>query len=177
MLQIKRIVRYNLPRYPRGGQYVYPPSTAGARVRDVAALLALAALIESCGDTSTGGVPLPPRSVSEASARQIITQVFTGRTIALDSSQVVTIPLSAADTLVLNVDGFNDSLQVGYEYVLGDDELQFPPAVCNTLDSLNESATPHILSIDPEVQRAAAEAHLQQVVQQFLDTLAAHGVI
>jgi hypothetical protein len=137
------------------------------------------ALIESCdkNGTSTGGVPQPPLYVSEASARQIITQVFTGRTIALDSSQVVTIPLSAVDTLVLNVDGFNDSLQVGYEYVYGDDELQYPPAVCNTLDSLNESATPHILTIDPEIRRAAAEEHLQQVVQQFLDTLAAHGVI
>jgi hypothetical protein len=177
MLQIKRITRYNLPRYPRGGQYICPPSTVGAKIRDVSALLALAALIESCDDHTTSGVPIPPNFISEVNARRVITNVFTARNIALDSNQVVTIPLDGVDTLVLNVDGFNDSLQVGYEYILWDDALEFTPAVSSVLDSLNHHATPHVLTVDAEPRGANAEAHLQQVVQQFLDSLGAHGVI
>ena len=175
MLQIKRIACYGLPRYPRGGQYVMPSKSTVAMVRETAALLALAALVESCDNPS--GAPMPPRYVSEASARQAIGQVFAGRNLALDTSQVVRVPLDGVDTLVLNVDGFNDSLQVGYEYILWDDREQFTPPVCKTLDSLNLVATPHILTVDAEADRVGAEARLQLIVNQFLDSLAAHGVI
>ncbi len=177
MLQITKITQYARPKYPHGGQYVCPPSTAGARVRDAAALLSLVALLDSCGTEPTGGVPPPPQLLSEASARQIIKQVFTARSITLDTSQVVTIPLSPTDTLELNLDSFNDSLQVGYEYIYEGDNTEFTPAIRNTLDSLNEESMPHILTLDAETQRAAAEAHLQQVVNEFLDSLHAQGVI
>jgi len=177
MLQIKRIIRYDLPRYPRCGQYVCPPRSSGAFVRDAAALLALAALLDACDERPLGGVPVPPRYVSEIDARQIMNQVFADRDITLDSSQVVTIPIGVHDTLTLNVDGFNDSLQVGYEYILWDDQEQFTPDVSRTLDSLNLAATPHILTVDAELDKAGAEAHLQLVVQEFLDSLAAQGVI
>jgi len=177
MLQIKQITRYDFPRYPPCGQYVCPPSTTGGKVRDVVALLALAALLDACDERPLGGVPVPPKYVSEVDARQIINQVFIDRDITLDSSQIVSIPMGAHDTLTLNVDGFNDSLQVGYEYVYWDDQLQFTPPVCATLDSLNLASTPHILTVDAEPDKAGAEMHLQKVVEDFLDSLAEQGVI
>jgi hypothetical protein len=139
--------------------------------------LALAALLDACDEQPLGGMPVPPKYVSEVDARQIINQVFIDRDITLDSSQIVSIPMGAHDTLILNVDGFNDSLKVGYEYILWDDQEQFTPAVSRTLDSLSDSATPHILTVDAELDKAGAEAHLQTIVREFLDSLAEQGLI
>lgn len=176
MLQIKQITTYNLPRYPQCGQYVCPPRSSVALVRDAAALVAMAALLDSCMWHTTG-VPPPPEFVSEFNARQTIEKVFSSRGIALAADQLITVPGLNSDSLSLVVDGFNDSLQVGYEYVVDQDWVAFPSEVCDRLDSLNRTATPHITAIQAPWQAEDAEAYLRRVVEAFLDSLKSQGVI
>jgi hypothetical protein len=176
MLQIKQIARYDLPRYPKHGQYVYPPSTAGARVRDVAALLALAALIESCM-WHTAGIPPPVKYFSELEARKAIEGAFSARGIRLQADRTVVLPTADSDSLVLTIDGFNDSLQVGYEYVVDQDWSVFTSDVCHLLDSVNRTATPHIAAFQAQSPAEDSDKYLRRVAEAFLDSLKVQGVI
>jgi hypothetical protein len=176
MLQIKQIARYELPKYPRGGEYIHPPRTSAALLRDAAVLIAVATVLDSCVPPLMGKLALP-KYVTELDARQAIGEVFATQGVKLKPDRTVAVRFGQSDSLVLSIDGFNDSLQVGYEYVSVDDRAMFTPGVCARLDSLNRSASPHILTVDAEVQQDGAEAHLRQVVETFLDSLKAQGVI
>jgi hypothetical protein len=178
MLHIKQIDRYDLPRYPRGGQYVCPPRSSGAIARNSATLLMLGALLDSCGGwVPMGGMPIAPKCVSEERAREIIGNVFVARGIRLQADWTVAVPIGHADSLSLNADGFNDSLQVGYEYISSDDGPVFTNDARYWLNNLDHSASPHVLVLNEEVERAEALNHLQQMTEAFLDSLKVQGVI
>ncbi len=156
MLRITQISRYDLPRYPQGGQYVHPPRSSAAKVRDAAALSILAYALRSCGPWM-GGKPLPPKYVTEIEARLVIGEVFAARGIKLVADQAVTVPFSQSGSAKLVVDGFNDSLQVGYEYISIEDKPIFTDDVCRRLDNLNRDASPHIITLPTEVEGEDAE--------------------
>jgi hypothetical protein len=176
MLQIRRVDRYDLPRYPRYGQYVLPPNSTGAKVRDAVALVVVAASLESCIPPIMG-VPIHPYNVSELDARQTIDAAFAERGIKLSTDRSVAVPLSKKDTVKLEIDGYNDSLQIGYEYISYGDRAAFTSEVCYVLDKLKRTASPHIATLQPVVEGVDAQAHLRQIVAAFLDSLKAQGAI
>ena len=77
------------------------------------------------------------------------------------------------------VGSYNNSPRIGYEYTIYDDYATFTPQVTAALDSLSKAQGPYIEVID-EINRhehSNYEQFLENSMQQFIDTLRAHGVI
>jgi hypothetical protein len=171
MLEIRQIAKYNRARYPRHGEYVLPSKSVPHIVRDLAVLTALAALTETCGP------PPPPRFLSEYDARWIITQAFSNAGLSFREDTKVLVRLSGGNSTELNLDGYNDSLKVGYEYVSRGDRDEFTAEICRQLESSKYTSAPHVLTVDALLERESPQEHLEGVVKAFLDSLKAHGVI
>lgn len=177
-MKIKRVRRYRHARYPKG-QYrarVRPPkATKGASA------LLLLALTEACedgpfGTGQTGPPPVMPEMVTEAEARQLIKQVFTANGIQLQDD----FPLVfrwAADSLAFDVDGFNDSLQVGFEYVSEEEWGSFLSEPRAALADAAAGEGPHISVLGPQEQWEGYDTTLEAEVQAFIDLLRAQGII
>lgn len=176
MLKIKPVERYRNPRYPRGVYCECPDFISLSTPRGALTAAVMAFLLEACnGSGTTGPPPLPPEMVTESEARAIIDQVFAGNGISLTHDVDLNIETHPGDTVAINVDGFNDSLQVGYEYMDDRDYLTFTPEVRAALDSLVNESGPYVKSIDftPREQAALLEA----VAQEFIDSIRADGAI
>ncbi len=178
MLEITRLEIYDRARYPRFGHYVRPPKSIARVVRDVAPLAAMTALLESCSSNPpTGGVPEPPKLVTEAQARAVIDSAFASQDVTMRFDVDTTIHFAPNDSASLSLDGYNDSLKVGYEFVAGADSLTFTPEVCDKLDDSTYAMEPNILVMDGEYRLNDYHQRLELAVQNFLDSLRAHGVI
>jgi hypothetical protein len=181
VLTIRRVKRYRRARYPKGRYSDYTPPLPESLVkRGAISLFALAAL-ESLGCDSGNGVtgppPLPPDLVTENEARQIIEQVFVDNGVRLERDLPFILHLAADDSVTLDLDGYNDSLRVGYEYVLNQDGDAFTEPVWMALDSLANENGPYIDPIDAVDDVEGYSAVLRATVQEFIDTLKARGVI
>ncbi len=148
MLTIRRVKRYRKARYPRGRYSDYTPPLPESLVkRGAVSLFALAALeiarLRHWNGT-TGPPPLPPKLVTENEARQIIEQVFVDNGVQLERDLPFILHLAADDSVTLDLDGYNSSLRVGYEYVIENDWATFTPQVWNALDSLANENGPYI---------------------------------
>ena len=179
MLEIRRVRRYRKARYPRGRYVEYtPPLPASLVKRGAVSLFALAA-IESLGcDTgSTGPPPVWPGFVTENEARQVIEQVFAENGVQLERDLPLMLHLAADDSVALDLDGYNPSLRVGYEYVLGEDWQTFTLQVQNALDSLASEDGPYVKPVEAIEQVEDYSSILRATVQEFIDTLKAHGII
>ncbi|PWB71850.1 hypothetical protein C3F09_07405, partial [candidate division GN15 bacterium] len=171
MLEIIRLETYDRARYPRFGHYVRPPKSIARVVREVAPLAAITALLQSCSSGGpTSGVPEPPRLITEAEARAVIDSAFATEDIAMRSDVDTTIHFAPNDSASLSLDGYNDSLKVGYEYVGGADSLTFTPEVCDKLDDSTYTMEPSVLVMNNEYRIDDYHQRLELAVQNFLDS-------
>jgi len=179
-LEIRRLTRYTIAKYPRGQYREKAPVFAESLVKRGAVSLAMLALLESsaCDETgTTGPPPVMPKLVTENEARQIITQAFGTYGIDLHEDVGLMLHFGQNDSMQLTLDGFKSSLGVGYEYISGLDGEEFTPAVRNALDSLLDEQGPYITSIDAVETKQDYETILREAVDEFIDTLKAHGII
>ncbi len=185
MLRIRRLKRYRTARYPRRNYAPWKSGPAEDLLKRGGASLVLLSIIEAlgCGDVTTGTTgppPVRPDLMTENEARQIITQVFTNNGIVLDEDyRLVLQPYlpDMPDPVVLYIDGYNDSLRVGYEYVTGQDYDTFTRQVVDALSDSAETGGMHIKTVDEVFDFSSSREELEQIIESFMDTLRAQGVI
>lgn len=180
MLKIKQVRKYSLAKYPSGNYQGPQEHLLPELLRDSAMVAGMMLLVESCsGGGQTGPPPVLPDMVTESEARSIVNRVLQNNGITWQNDTPLTLSLGDGDTVHLVIDSYNDSLQVGYEYAADNDYATFTPQVTATLDSVAQAQGPYIKVID-EISRheySNYEQFLESTMQQFLDTLKAHGVI
>ncbi|MCX6832424.1 MAG: hypothetical protein NT028_09905 [candidate division Zixibacteria bacterium] len=178
MLEVKQVRKYSIAKYPSGNYQEPPGHLLPEFLKDSALAAAMMLLVESCG-TTTGGIPNAPEMVTETEARSIVNRVLQNNGITWQNDAPLTLSFGSGDTVHLVVDGYNDSLRVGYEYANDNDYATFTPRVTAALDSLAKAQGPYI-EVMGEINRyehSNYEQLLEMSMQQFLDTLRAHGVI
>ncbi|MBK7142756.1 MAG: hypothetical protein IPH75_11825 [bacterium] len=148
--------------------------------RNAVAIAALATLLESCIPIA-GKLPAPPM-LSEVDARATIVKAFASQNIALTPDQQLAIPLGSDDVAIVTADGYNDQLRIGFEYITSEDRHEFTEQVRQSIDKSNLEGPQHILTINAQpgclnTQDNSTEVHLRQVVNDFLASLRAQGVI
>jgi len=148
---------------------------------------ALLVLLESCdvgigitGDTGgtgvTGPPPVRPDFLTEHEARVIITNVFARNGITLAPDVALSLIDSQGDTTRVTLDGYNDSLRVGYEYAYEDEDLDtFTHNLIAQIDADAAGPGPYIKATYPYEERHAHD--LELLMEAFIDTLKAHGKI
>jgi hypothetical protein len=132
----------------------------------------LLSLLESCDSVGPGGEPPNnPKMVTEAEARMLIDTAFVQRGIRMIPDVRIGVP-GVKDSVSL--DGHNDSLKVGYDYVSSSETSSFSPAVRTALtaDSLR-----HVKIIDEIADEAGFEQKLKVQVDSFVDSLKIAGMI
>jgi hypothetical protein len=183
MLKIRRVSRYSSAKYPRGPFRPYRRGAAESMATRGAATLLLLALHEACSDSGngvTGPPPLPPDMVTESEARQIITGVFDRNGVDLEADYRLLFQMGPGDSVVLDVDGFNDSLRVGYEYVAPDDRQVFAPEVLDSLWQAANDGGPYIKTLGAGYKYPGTTSYIEEIemqIEAFIDTLKANGVI
>lgn len=178
MLEIRRLRRYRIAKYPRVNYQPRRQHPAVAITRQGLLSALLLALIDSCnGSGVTGPPPVVPDLVTENEAREIIEQVFSGNSIQLTPDFNLRIVRAEGDTLDLTLDGYSDSLRVGYEYVAQSDYDIFTSAATHSLDSLTAGSGPYIEPIQEALKYDDYVQQLEATVQEFIDSLKASGAI
>jgi len=179
MLEIHRVNRYQTALYPAGRYVKNVPALPESLVkRGAISLLALAVLETLSCETRTGvaGILRPPDMVTENEARQVIEQVFADSGVQMERDLRLIVHLAGNDSVELDLDGFNDSLQVGYEYIYDrEDRESFNQRARQALDSLLYEKGPYIEPFDQWPK--GYESDLRMEVEAFIDTLKAHGII
>ncbi len=177
MLKIRPIERYSIPRYPKGVYSEAPDFISLESPRGVLTAAMLALFLDACsGGGQTGPPPLPPDMVTESEARTIVDQVFANNGIDLVNDVDLSIEIHPGDSDTVNVDGFNDSLQTGYEYLTPAEHEAIPMEVRVALDSLiDEPEGPFVKMFDPTY--VTQSALLESLTQEFIDSLRANGSI
>lgn len=176
MLEIKPVKSYTLPRYPQGFYYESPQHYPWNLVSVSIASAALLALLGcSCHYGVIGPPPLPPKYITESEARIIINQVFAENGIELDED----VPYSFASdnrTVTLELDGFNEDLKMGYEYISFEKDVEtFTPEVVKDLDEACASRdSGHCIKI---IEPTESEEYLENVVQEFIAELRSKGIL
>jgi len=177
MLRIKRVVLYSVPKYPREVFKPWREPAAVTVMKRGAVSAALLAILESCdeGVGVTGPPPVPPDLMTENEARAVITNVFTDNGITLTPDVTLSIIGNHSDTTDVVLDGYNDSLRVGYEYVTGTDVSSFTEDLIAQLDADAANSGPYIKATT--AVRDDQASRLERTMQAFIDTLKAHGKI
>ncbi len=179
-MKIKRLRRYRRAKYPRGS-YRRPKkgSVRSAAEIGVSSLLILA-LTEACKGTgvgTTGPPPVMPDMVTENEARQVISRVFLDNGVLLEED----FPLLfkwAQDSLALDVDGFNETLRVGYEYINPEGESPYlSPDFKIALGAAIEAEGPYIKMMNFEFKELNWEERLEAETVAFIDKLKGLGII
>jgi hypothetical protein len=180
MLKVRIVTKYDLPKYPKGLYYQKPPPHTSGLFKRGAATLAMLALLESCSDKTVGTAgppPVWPEMVTENEAHQIIGQVFANNGLSFEQNVPFKLHLGLNDSTELELDVFNDSLQVGFEYIADTDSAEFDEKVIQTLDNLFDAWGPYIKTMDTELKFPNYRVKMEEIVQEFIDTLKARGVI
>jgi hypothetical protein len=155
-----------------------PPPAVLKLGRNAVVSAVLVMMLEACdGGGTTGPPPLPPEMVTESEARTVIDQVFTDNGVSLTADVMKQFIMTAADTANVELDGYNDSLEVGYEYIYHDDYAQFNLQLVTWLNNAASGSGPYIKAINEVPKEDGYETVLQGMVQEFVDSLKAQGVI
>jgi hypothetical protein len=136
-------------------------------------------LTEACdtGVGVTGPPPVMPEMVTENEARQAIRSVFLDNGIQLEEDFAMVFRW-AQDSLALSLDGFNDSLQVGYEYVdFYGEPISYTTDFRTALSEAKAGDGPYIELVGPTPEEPAGLDALQTEIQTFIDALRAQGII
>jgi len=178
MLQIRPIKKYTVAKYPRGAYYAKPDPAIITLSKGAMVAAVMTMLVEACdGGGTTGPPPLPPTFVTETEARAVIDSVFADNGISLVENFMLRFQMPTGDTVDLELDGYNDSLEVGYEYIYDSDYSVFTSSVVNALDSAAAQNGPYIETIDQVTQSSDYRTVLENTVQSFIDSLKAQGAI
>jgi hypothetical protein len=180
MLEISPVTRYTVAKYPHGQFVMSSPLLARSPAARGAVSVALLALLEACdgfGTGTTGPPPVVPELVTENEARQIIEATFAGEGVGFDNDVRFVLRRGPNDSTELELDGFNDSLGVGYEYITESDGADFTWPVRQTLDSLMNDSGPYIKPVSAVFKEGDYHQHLREIVEEFVDTLKANGII
>lgn len=178
MLKIRPLARYRVPKYPQGPYRDHQTHPAVQAVRQGAVSALLLALLDCSGDSgTTGPPPVVPTLVTEAEAREVIDNVFAANAISLTPDFKLKLKLNAQDSVEVELDGFNDSLAVGYEYIYEADNNEFTSAVRSYLESSAFEAGPQVKTVEAVERESNYQEYLQQVMQEFIDSLKTQGII
>jgi hypothetical protein len=118
-----------------------------------------------------------PDMVTEAEARAIIDRIFSDNDVVLEKDFPFLFRW-AQDSLAFEVDGFNDSLQVGYEYV--DPDGEFPSLSSSfqaAVDSAGNADGPYIKLVHPAFADGRQEEWFEMEIQAFIQKLKGMGII
>jgi hypothetical protein len=172
MLKIKRVRSYDVPRYPARKFEPWKQPAGVAMFKRGVSSAALLLLIDSCITGCMKGVP-NWEYVTEGDARAAINRVFADNGIQLTADVPLDVVLSPEDTVRVVLDGYNDSLRVGYECVTEGDRESFNVKVWRHLDSDAADAGPYV-----NILWGANELNaIVQITQDFIDSLKAQGAI
>jgi len=181
VLRIRQVGTYSVPRYPREVFKPWREPATLTLMKRGAVSAALLAILESCdqsggiadGRDPRGGIPPPYPPLTENQARTIIMNVFADNGITLTPDVGISIVGSHGDTTDVVLDGYNDSLRVGYEYVTPSDEAGFTSEVMAQIDADAAGSGPYIKA----TEMSLSADYLEYLMQAFIDTLKAHGKI
>jgi hypothetical protein len=185
MLTIQQVKRYCIARYPKEVYSRKGRSLPKTLLERGAVSLVMLALLEFCdhgglraGVGMMGPPPALPELLTENEARQIIEHVFADNGVVLDNDVRLVLHYGQNDSAELILDGFNDSLEVGYEYAYSREDTVFTANVREALeDSLANNDAPYIKVLNSIHKYPGQQEFLEHAVEQFIDTLQAHGVI
>ncbi|MEW5924359.1 MAG: hypothetical protein AB1746_10260 [Candidatus Zixiibacteriota bacterium] len=142
------------------------------------------AAIESVGCNGTGIAgppPIPPGMVTENEAREIVDSIFNANGINLTDDVILKIETETGDSVELCIDGFNDSLKTGYEYISIENSINdhqvFTSVVISRLNQLADQDGPYIKTIWQDYKDHDYKKNLENVAAEFIDSLKARGVI
>jgi hypothetical protein len=177
-MKIKRLRRYNRAKYPRGTYRRRQKNQVSQTAKGGLTSLLIMALTDACeGVGVTGPPPVMPEMVTENEARQVIGQVFLDHGVVLQQD----FPLVfrwAQDSLAFVVDGFNEGLAVGFEYVNPEGETpSFSDGFRTALDAAEEDGGPYIEIVDPAFRDPGFEVVLEQQILAFIERLKGLGII
>ncbi len=173
MLKLRKVRRYQVAKYPQGRYRLRRPHPAAALVRRGGVSLLLATILEACdgGIGTTGPPPVLPEFMTEWDVRQTVDELFRPHGVTLDVAEKV---FHFPDvTVQLELDGYNDSLQVGYEYLADGESMasESRQAFAEAIDA----GGPYVKILN-KVRYESRDA-LEDTVEAFIDTLKARGVI
>ncbi len=186
MLRIEPIKSYKLPRYPQGLYYERPNTCPWKVTGSIASVAMLALLVSSCKPVEPVGVvgppPMPPDMVTEREARTVINEVFAKNGINLEADVPFSFSPGDQNAIGLELDGFNKDLNIGYEYIAGEDQTAFTQEVVAHLDKACESSSsgPYIKTIGTQyIYGDADKAYedLENIIQDFIADLRSRGII
>jgi hypothetical protein len=180
MMRIKRIRRYKRAKYPKGRYRRRKRSVVGSAAQGSLSSLLIMALTEACEGTGvgvTGPPPIMPEMVTENEARQVINRVFLDNGVSLQQDFPLVFKW-AQDSLAFSVDGFNPTLNVGYEYVNPEGESPSLSQDFRTaLEAAGNADGPFIEAVGPTVKDLNYEAALENEVLNFIQKLKGLGII
>lgn len=183
MLRIRPVKSYRAAKYPRRKYRARVPGPGSDLLKRGGVSLLLLAFIEGLGcednvvtNGITGPPPIPGDMITENEARQIVTRVFTDNGIGLIEDYRLAFQPDEPDSTILFVDGYNDSLRVGYEYVTDPDYPTFGPAWAALADSA-EADGPYIRTVTEYTDDPRSVEIIELEIEAFIDTLKARGVI
>ncbi|MFC2170360.1 hypothetical protein ACFLQJ_00110 [Calditrichota bacterium] len=179
-MQVKKLKRYSIPMYPQGLFHPRRENTINKAVKAGTLSATLLALLQGCeefpyfGKGVDGNMAYEP-AMTEADARLVIEEVFTRNNIQIPDEITLVFSSASADSIELDLDGYNDSLKVGYEYNGENEYLCYDDTLNAEFESaLNDSG--YHIKISSTVAEDDDE-YLENLMQTFIDSLKAHGVI
>jgi hypothetical protein len=139
-------------------------------------ILIILLIMPGCNDDDAIQKPKPPEYVSEADAREVIIQAFADNNISLETDFPMQINIPVIGNITAIVDGFNDSLNVGYEYV-NITEVYDMACPSNAFDSMAAADGPFIRMISPRLTMVEYQGLFRNIIQNFIDSLKVRGII
>ncbi|MDP8206211.1 MAG: hypothetical protein P9L92_06070 [Candidatus Electryonea clarkiae] len=186
MLRIKKVKNYMVPKYPQGVYLKKPPGLAGRLMSATVLTSAGIVALQGCKYDQTGGVPAVQKSMTETDARDIVEKVFAENDIQMTQDILLYFSHGNIDSAQLNLDGFNDSLKIGYEYAYDgwvinsdeeyyDPEEEIPDSLAFEIEQALGNEGPYIKLVRHVTEDG--ESHLSSLIQDFIDQLREQGII
>jgi len=173
MLEIKPQKNYKVAKYLIGKYQVTNRNVSNALIKKGLIPLSFAAIMELCVPIACMGVTDFPDVVPENEARLVINKIFADNDINLIEDYRYILNYNN-NNLEYDLDGYNDSLNIGYEYLSRDDSSN---DFVEYIDSIGIENEPHLKLIYPEFKDDSYEQRLEAITQQFLDSLKQLGII
>jgi hypothetical protein len=187
-MQVRKLIAYRIPAYPFQD---YQYHTDYNKEKIIASLFGFLIANSKC---SSGGLMLYPPIFLEYPIRPIVDKIFLDEGIALIHNYPVSFPDDKSNIHNCSLDGFNDSLKIGYEYFSTNDEQSYEenyPASCDCNEDFidpqaekflcgsNSQTGWNILCIDrmEKTDNPYQLADLELKVKDFIAELKAQGVL